>query len=98
MLKQNFQASYTADVSLHYARVHLNDVTVEGLERMEAELDGAAELLRDAGVDVIVFACTSGSLIKGMGYDELLAERIREAADCPALTTSGAVLKKQNIC
>ncbi len=92
------------DVSVHYARVHLNDVTVEGLEGMEAELDGAARLLKDAEVDVVAFACTSGSLIKGLGYDALLAKRISEAAGCPALTTSGAVvdalkaLKVRKIC
>ena len=80
------------DVSVHYARVHLSDVTVEGLEGMEAELEGAARLLKDADVDAVAFACTSGSLIKGMGYDELLAKRISEAAGCPALTTSGAVV------
>jgi maleate isomerase len=85
-------ALHDADVSVHYARVHLCDVTVEGLERMEAELEGAARLLKDAEVDAVAFACTSGSLIKGMGYDDLLAKRISEAAGCPALTTSGAVV------
>jgi len=91
-------------VSVHYARVHLNEVTVEGLERMEAELEGAARLLKDASVDAVAFACTSGSLIKGLGYDALLAKRISEAAGCPALTTSGAVvdalkvLKVRKIC
>ena len=80
------------DVSVHYTRVHLSDVTIEGLERMEAELEGAAQLLKDAGVDVVGFACTSGSLIKGLGYDVQLAKWISEAAGCPALTTSGAVV------
>ena len=91
-------------VSVHYARVHLSDVTIEGLEGMEAELEGAARLLKDAEVAAIAFACTSGSLIKGLGYDALLAKRISEAAACPALTTSGAVvaalkaLKVRKIC
>ena len=55
-------------------------------------------------VDAVAFACTSGSLIKGLGYDALLAKRISEAAGCPALTTSGAVvdalkaLKVRKIC
>jgi maleate isomerase len=80
------------DVSVHYARVHLNDVTIDGLERMEAELEDAARLLKDSDVDTVAFACTSGSLIKGLGYDALLAKRISEAAGCPAFTTSGAVV------
>jgi maleate isomerase len=97
-------ALHGSDFSVHYARVHLNDVTVEGLESMEAELDGAARLLKDADVDLVAFACTSGSLIKGLGYDALLAKRLSAAAGCPAFTTSGAVvgalnaLKVRKIC
>jgi maleate isomerase len=80
------------DVSVHYSRVPLKDVTVEGLEGMMCELDSASQLLADAGVDVVAFACTSGSLVKGLGYDSKLAKRISGVTHCPALTTSGAVL------
>jgi maleate isomerase len=80
------------DVSVHYARVPLQDVTVQGLEDMECRLEEAAQLLADAGVEMVAFACTSGSLVKGLGYDSKLAKRISEIAHCPALTTSGAVL------
>jgi maleate isomerase len=59
---------------------------------MERELDGAAGFLRDASVDLVAFACTSGSLIRGRGYDVNLAKRISDVAGCPALTTSGAVI------
>jgi maleate isomerase len=86
------QALQDSDVTCHFARVPLRDVTVQGLECMERELDGAAGLLRDASVDLVAFACTSGSLIKGRGYDVNLAKRIGDAAGCPALTTSGAVI------
>jgi len=86
------KALQETDVSVHYVRVALRDVTVEGLERMEGELEEAAKLLSDARVDTVVFACTSGSLIKGAGYDEKLAHKISRAANCPAFTTSTAVL------
>lgn len=86
------KALQDADVSVHYARVPLQEVTVQGLEGMECELENATQLLADANVDVIAFACTSGSLVKGLGYDSKLAKRISEVAHCPALTTSGAVL------
>jgi maleate isomerase len=81
-----------ADVSVHYARVPLQEVTVQGLEGMECRLEEAAQLLADANVEAVAFACTSGSLVKGLGYDSKLAKRISEVAHCPALTTSGAVL------
>ncbi len=82
-----------SDISVHYARVPLQEVTVQGLEGMECELGNAAQLLADAGVEAVAFACTSGSLVKGLGYDSKLTKHISEVAHCPALTTSGAVLE-----
>jgi len=85
-------ALYGSNVSLHTARIHLNDVTIEGLEAMELETEAAAKLLKDADVDLAVFACTSGSLFKGLGYDAFVAKQVSDAAGCPAITTSGAVI------
>lgn len=81
-----------SEVSLHYTRIPLKEVTVKALEDMEQQIVSAAELLRDAGVDLVVFACTSGSLVKGLGYDLLIAQEISKAAGCPAVTTSNAVV------
>jgi maleate isomerase len=86
------RALQASDVSVHYARVPLQEVTVRGLEGMECRLKEAAQLLADAEVEVVAFACTSGSLVKGLGYDSKLAKHISEVAHCPALTTSGAVI------
>jgi maleate isomerase len=86
------KALQATDVSVHYARVPLQEVTVQVLEGMECRLEEASQLLADAKVEAVAFACTSGSLIKGLGYDSKLAKRISEVAHCPALTTSGAVL------
>ena len=68
-------------------------MTVRDLEDMEKETVAAAKLLSDAGVDLIAFACTSGSLVKGIGYDGLISKKIFEAAGCPAVTTSSAVVE-----
>ena len=38
-----------------------------------------------------MFCCTSGSFLRGFGWDRELARRIEEAAGVPALTTSSAV-------
>ncbi len=87
------RALHGSGVSLHVARIPLKDVTIEGLETMEKGNQAAAELLKDANVDLVAFACTSGSLFKGIGYDVLIAKRISEVAGCPAVTTSGAVVE-----
>lgn len=79
--------------SIHTARMKLREVTVKGLEEMEREAEYEALKLRDADVDVIGYGCTSGSLIKGPGHDEMLERRIEEVTGKPAVATSGAVLR-----
>lgn len=56
------------------------------------QLERAAELLLWAEVDVIVFACTTGSLVHGVGWDRALIGRIEGASGKPATTTTTAVL------
>ena len=91
-----------------YARLMPEGVTVYqtmiGLPRGEASatslvemlgddrIERAAELLRWLDVDIIVFACTTGSLLHGPGWDRTLAERIERASGKPATTTTSAVL------
>ena len=79
--------------SLHTARMRLKEVTVSGLEEMEREAEYEALKLRDAGVDIIGYGCTSGSLIRGVGHDEMLERRLEAASGVPAVATSGAVLR-----
>jgi maleate isomerase len=86
-------ALYNTDIAVHYARIPLREVTVEQLQAMDASVSVAASQLKDADVDAIVFACTSGSLIGGYGYDGQIAKQIIEATGCPAVTTSGAVVR-----
>ena len=71
------------------------EVTPESLAEMTAndELERAAEKLRWAEVDVILFACTSGSFIHGLGWDRELIARIEAASGTPATTTSTTVIK-----
>ncbi len=70
------------------------EVTPDALVEMLADdsLEQAATLLTWAGVDVIVFACTTGSLVNGPGWDQELIARIHTASDLPATTTATAVL------
>lgn len=70
------------------------DVTPESLAEMlrTSELEEAAGKLIWAGVGVIVFACTTGSLVHGPGWDRQLIARIEQAAGTPATTTATAVL------
>jgi maleate isomerase len=80
-------------VSVHSTRVHLEWVTVKELSGMAEQVEEAARLLADAQVDIIIYGCTTGSLIKGKGYDLELERRIEKATGIPALTTAHAVLE-----
>ncbi len=70
------------------------EVTPESLAEMTEndELERAAEKLAWAEVDVILFACTSGSFIHGLGWDRELISRIEAVSHTPATTTSTTVI------
>lgn len=70
------------------------EVTAAALaEMLEGDqLEQAAALLVWADVDVIVFACTTGSLVHGVGWDRELIDRIERASGRTATTTTTAVL------
>ncbi|MFH2112562.1 MAG: aspartate/glutamate racemase family protein [Candidatus Bathyarchaeota archaeon] len=80
-------------VTVHSARMLLEDVTPVSLERMAGEAEQAARLLSTADVDLMVYGCTSGSLIRGVEWEESLVQRIEAASDTPTVTTAGAVVE-----
>lgn len=80
-----------AGVSVHSARMTLEDVNAKELVEMGEEVGRAAELLDTANVDVIGFGCTTGSLVKGAGYDEEITSVIEKKAGVPGIATSTAI-------
>jgi maleate isomerase len=84
------------DVAVYAAPIVLprGEVTAPALAEMlqDDQLERAAELLVCTNVDVIVFACTTGSLVHGVGWDREVAARIARASGRAATTTTTAVL------
>jgi len=80
-------------VTVHSARMLLEDVTPESLERMAGEAEQAARLLSTADVDLMVYGCTSGSLIRGVEWEASLVNRIEAASGTQTVTTAGAVVE-----
>lgn len=80
-------------VSLHFSRIRQVEDTLEQLTRMIEDVPKVAIELADAEVDVIAFGCTTGSLVKGPGYDKEIIEKIEDSAHIKATTTSTAVLE-----
>src|ERR687890_38092 len=83
-------------VSVYAAPIVLprGEVTAAALaEMLEGDqLERAATLLVWTDVDIIVFACTTGSLVHGIGWDREVAGRIERASGRPATTTTTTVL------
>jgi maleate isomerase len=92
-MEPEFYAMAPFGVSIHTARMMLQDVTPEGLEYMAEDAVNAAELLSTADVDIIVYGCTSGSLVKGEAWESNLVKKIHKATGIPTKTTVRAVVE-----
>lgn len=85
---------FTPDgISVHSCRLPLEKVTEDELAGMENNVREASKLLSHVNPDVIAFGCTTGSLIKGKGYDVELEEKIKSSTGIPAVATARAVLE-----
>lgn len=74
-------------------RILFESVTPEGLAAMGDRVVDAARMLSYAKPDIIVFCCTTGSMINGLGYDMELIDKIEDATGIQALTTTTAVVQ-----
>ena len=79
-------------VGILTTRILLRDMSPEALVDMAPHIDEAAGLLAGADVDVIVFACTAGSLVKGVGYDQEIIDRLHHQTGLPVTTTTTGVV------
>jgi len=80
-------------VSIHTSRIKLVEVTAEALKEMVKEVTRAAEELATAEVDVIVFGCTTGSLLEGIEWENRLRESIESKVGIKTVTTAQAVVE-----
>ncbi len=88
-----FYAMIPEGISVHFSRLLLKlPLSSEGLREMAEDTDKAARTLASAGVKIISFACTSGSLVNGFGGDQELIRRIEKLTGIQATTTSTAVI------
>ena len=80
-------------VSFASMKINFPGPTVEGLTILTDRLEQTAAMYKGTDYDLVVFGCTSGSCIKGVGWDKECIEQIERASGIPGLTTSTAVLE-----
>lgn len=95
--EHEFHKYAPSGVGILTTRVVLRGMSTQDLVDMVPHFDEAASLLAGAEVDVIVFACTAGSLVKGVGYDQELIERLQSRTGLPVTTTSTGVIEALKI-
>jgi maleate isomerase len=81
-------------VSVTTGRVRfVGEVTVETVRAHLDYLEEAADLLATAGVDVMVYGMTGGSLVKGPAADKALAEMLHKRTGIPFISASMAMVE-----
>jgi maleate cis-trans isomerase len=81
------------EITLHVARMRLNNVDAESTLRVVQEIETESQKLADVDVDVIILPATAPSSRNGPGYDQELIGRITAASGKPATTASTALLE-----
>ncbi len=81
-----------AGVVYHFARAEYPGVlTLDTLEAMVGTAVDEARKLARARIDLVAYACTSGSFLKGVAYDSDVKSALREAASgLPVVTAASA--------
>lgn len=80
-------------VSLHFSRFTFSGATRSNYEDIANDVPRASSLLQPIRPDAAFFACTSGSLYGGLGFDRKLSASIEASLCCPTSTTSTAVVE-----
>ncbi len=88
----DFYRGVQPSMTVHTARMHLEETTVAGERAMlETYLPQAVADIASARPDVVAFACTSaGALLAAEGEADLIG-RLHESCQCPVVSTNDAV-------
>lgn len=90
-VEREFPRYVPEGVSVHTSRMALESVTAEALDSMSDRAVECAELLSHADVHAVAYACTTGSLLHGPGFDAELEEELSAAIGGPAVATALSV-------
>ncbi len=91
-IEPEFNAITPRNITIHATRLLLESGERRSLERMAKRTEEACDLLASAKVDAIAYACTTGSLVKGLEWETDLVRRMKSRVSVPVITTAGAVV------
>ena len=92
VMEPDFYRNLPQNITLHTARMYLEDVTVAIEERMIDEFTmPAAKDLSTIHPNVVVFGCTSAGALRGNEYDRKMCAEISEITKCPVVSVIQSV-------
>jgi maleate isomerase len=81
-------------VTVHVSRMPISsDTSLAAIMEMTKHEVAAAQLVADCEPDVIMYACTASTLVRGRAYDLELMEMLTEATGVPCCTTTEAIVR-----
>jgi len=98
-MEVDFYRNLPPGISVHTARMFMEDTTVAGESRMLDEF--ALPAARDIGTahpDVVVFGCTSAGALRGNDYDSQLCQRITAITGVPTISVIKSVSEALQEC
>jgi maleate isomerase len=93
MVEREFRDVLPGAISMHVGRLPLTRIAADSIVEIVRPLEEEAKKLATADVDLILLGATAPSFFKGLGYDQEVSGRIRNATGKPATTTSTALLE-----
>jgi maleate isomerase len=92
-LEMDFYRSMGKEATVHTTRMYLETVTRANERRMIREdLPRSVDLIKTLCPDVIVFGCTSGGALGGLGHDRRIASFIEKRSRVKCITVLSSVV------
>jgi maleate isomerase len=89
-----FYRTAPAGVTFHFGRMAMaSDVTPGSLDDMRKHEVEACRLVADCEPDVIMYACTASTIVRGRGADAELMAELTAATGVPVCTTTEAIVR-----
>ena len=91
-IEREYPAWMPRDLSFHFARLTMTQLTAEGMAAQLGDIRRAVESLRDARVDAVLLCQTAASFWMGSDWDASIRRDMAGWAGAPALTAAATVL------
>jgi len=91
--EMDFHQHLPEGMALATAALPYGRVTLEGLSKMSDQVKEYAKMYKGFPFDILVFACTTGSMVGGPGFDKVLIQQMEEVSGIPSITTSTALME-----